>query len=91
MARIEGIAEAIEETECEDDSGVTAHRDTGIALLDAVKGGAGNAGASGHGGGGDGRRRWASRKSLPSFSIAVLAAAYRGNLFLHAPILSHIR
>ena len=53
VARIEGIAEAIEETECEDDSGVTAHRDTGIALLDAVKGGTGNAGASSHGGSGD--------------------------------------
>lgn len=53
VARIESIAETVEEAEGEDDGGVTAHRDTGIALLDAVKGGTGNAGASSHGGSGD--------------------------------------
>ena len=53
VARIESIAEMAEEAEGKDDSGVTAHRDTGIALLDAVKGGTGNASAGGHGGRGD--------------------------------------
>ena len=53
VARIESIAETVEETKSEDDGGVTAHRDTGIALLDAVKGGTGNASAGGHGGRGD--------------------------------------